>query len=267
MQMWKKAADYDESALECEKLRARLGEISRAARDLAALARTTKKPALQLAAWREAARLFARVRESDNARWSWTEVERVWKSLGPKAREKLSDEAVTAAAEAHFALGGNGFEDFKRQQIKPPLMTTLNRKIALLQAVKKRAEDTVALRQAEPAVCAMARLGEAQMILGQSIAQSPFPPALNAAQRKLYRDALGEKAQPLYLEARETLRGADEKARELGVTGACPGKVTALLDKLGAKPAARPQLFQAAAPLALVPDFVDAEGGPVEEAQ
>ncbi len=267
MQMWKKAADHDESALECEKLRARLGEISRAARDLAALARTTKKPALQLAAWREAARLFARVRESDNARWSWTEVERVWKSLGPKAREKLSDEAVTAAAEAHFALGGNGFEDFKRQQIKPPLMTTLNRKIALLQAVKKRAEDTVALRQAEPAVCAMARLGEAQMILGQSIAQSPFPPALNAAQRKLYRDALREKAQPLYLEARETLRGADEKARELGVTGACPGKVTALLDKLGAKPAARPQLFQAKAPLAPVPDFVDAEGGPVEEAQ
>src|SRR3989440_8819114 len=169
------------------------------------LARAAKeKPALQIAAWREAARLFAQARESGNAQWSWTELERVYRALAPKERENLPDDAFAAAADAHFALGAAGFESFRRQQIRPPLMATLNRKIALLQSVKKRAEETVAMRQAEPAGCALAQLGEAQVLLGQAIAQSPFPPRLNADQRKLYREMLGEKAQPLYSEARET---------------------------------------------------------------
>ena len=65
------------------------------------------------------------------------------------------------------------------------------------------------MRQAEPAVCALAQLGEAQILLAQALAQSPFPPRLNADQRKLYRAALAEKAQPIYGEARETLASAD----------------------------------------------------------
>src|SRR5207245_2517794 len=118
-----------------------------------------------------------------------------------------------------FALGLQAFEDFKKQQIQPPLARTLNRKIALLQQVKKRAEETVAMRQAEPAVCALAQLGEAQMLLAHAIATSPAPGGLNAEERKLYRDALQEKAKPLLDEARETLAGADGRARELGGTG------------------------------------------------
>ena len=119
------------------------------------------------------ARLFSRAHETGNSIWSWTEVELVYKALGPKAREKLPSEAVAAAADAHFALGGTGFDRFKKEEIKAPLMTTLNRKIALLQAVKKRAEETVSMRQAEPAVCALAQLGEAQVLLRQALAQRP----------------------------------------------------------------------------------------------
>ena len=67
LQQWPKAADRDEQLQAVNLLRARLGEPARAARELAALARSVHgKPALQISSWREAARLFAKVREIEH---------------------------------------------------------------------------------------------------------------------------------------------------------------------------------------------------------
>jgi tetratricopeptide (TPR) repeat protein len=268
LDLWRKPADLDEQRFALAQLRARLGEAARAAREMTAIAHATKdKPALRIASWREAARFYARAREAGDARWSWTELERTWRGLGPKAREKLPPEAVAAAADAHFALGAEAFEKFQQQQIRQPLAATLNRKIALLQAVKKRAEETVAMRQAEPAVCALTQLGEAQMLLGRAIAASPFPPGLNGEQRKLYRAALAEKAEPLYGEARETLQGAASRARELGVGGACAVKMSGLLQKLTVKQPERISLALAPAPPVDRPQMVDARAVQGERAR
>jgi len=262
---WPKTADHDEQVQIVALLRAKLGEPSRAARDLAAVARNAHgKAALQLVSWREAARLFARVREIDHSRWAWTELEKAYRYLPAKAREKLPPEAVAAAAEAHLQLGSRTFDDFKKQQIEPPLMRTLNRKVALLQQVKKRAEETVAMRQADPAVCALAQLGEAQMLLAQAIARSPAPRQLNQDERKLYRAALEEKAKPIYDEARETLKAADGKAHELGVASTCVSRAATLLEKLDVKPAPRATLAVAQMPLAEAPSFVDGAGKPID---
>jgi len=259
LQIWKRPEDQDEQKLALAQLRARLGEPARAARELATVAREAKqKPALQIAAWREAARQYATARETGNAQWSWTELERLYRGLSAKAREKLPPETVAAVAEAHFALGTSMFDSFRRQEIRPPLMATLNRKVALLQAVRKRTEETVAMRQAAPAVCALAQLGEAQMLLGQAIAASPYPPGLNGEQRKLYRAALAEKAEPLYAEARETLSSAEARARELGVSGSCQQRVASLLEKVSGKPARKLELGLATAPVMEVPLMVDA---------
>src|SRR5204863_300987 len=149
LQLWKSPADPDEQRYALAQLRARVDEPARVARDMADLARSVKqKPALQIAAWREAARLFAKAGEASNAQWSWTELERVYRALGPKGREKLPLDALAAAADAHFELGAGAFESFRKQEIRPPLMATLNRKIALLHAVKRRAEEPGALRVA-----------------------------------------------------------------------------------------------------------------------
>jgi hypothetical protein len=143
-------------------------------------------------------------------------------------------------------------------------MRTLNRKIALLQQGKRRAEETVAMRQADPAVCAMTQLGEAQMLLAQAIAKSPAPRQLNLEERKLYRAALEEKAKPIYDEARETLKAADGKAHELAVSSPCVSRASTLLEKLDTKPAPRATLAVAQMPLAQTPSFVDADGKPVD---
>jgi cellulose synthase operon protein C len=259
LELWTRPEDLDERRFALAQLRARVGEPVRAGREMTAIARAAKeKPAFQMAAWREAARFYASAQEIGDAQRCWTELERLFLAIGSKGREKLPPEAFAAAAEAHFALGAPGFDSFRRQQIRPPLMATLNRKISLLQGVKKRAEETVAMRQAEPAVCALAQLGEAQMLLGQAIATSPSPPGLNLDQRKLYRAALAERAEPLQGEARETLKSAEAKARELGVTGPCAQRVLALLDKLSVKAVERTQLSLAAQPVVDLPQMVDA---------
>jgi len=265
IQLWSGAEDVERQRFELARLKARLGESERAAREMTAIALgATQKPALQLAAWREAARLFAAAGESGNANWSWTQLDRLYRGLSAKAREKLPADAIAGSAEASFALGASSFDAFRRQQIKPPLMATLRRKVLLLQEVKKRVEEIVALGQAEPAVCALARLGEAQMLLGQGIVQSSFPAGLNAEQRKLYRAALAERAEPLYAEARETLKSADAKALELGVTGQCPQRVATLLEKVSAKPVDRPRLSLAEAPVVDPPEMVDARAAQTE---
>src|SRR5207237_5030318 len=89
MNLWKDAPRLEELRA-IASMRARLGESARAARELAGVARQAAgKPALQLACWQEAARLFAKAREAGNASWSWVELDRVWRSLGPKARAGL----------------------------------------------------------------------------------------------------------------------------------------------------------------------------------
>ncbi len=258
LDLWKRPADLDDQRFALATLRARLGDKVRAAREMADVARAAKHdPARQIAAWREAARLYAAAHETGNSQWSWTQLERVFRGLGSRA-EKLPPEAVAAAAEAHFALGQPTFDSFEKVQIRQPLAATLNRKISLLQAVKKRAVETVAMRQAEPAVCALTQLGEAQMLLGRAIAASPYPPGLNDEQRKLYRAALSEKAEPLYADARETLQSAAAKARELGVGGQCSQKLVTLLEKVSAKPEARVPLSVVPAPAIDLPEMVGA---------
>ena len=120
------------------------------------------------------------------------------------------------------------------------------------------------MRQAEPAVCALVQLGEAQILLAQSIAESPAPRGLNAQEKQLYRDALQEKAAPVLDEARATLTGADAKARELGVAGNCVARATALLENLGKKPAARAELAIARLPIAGTPSLVSSDGQAAE---
>ena len=267
LQQWPKAADHDDQVFALNLLRAKVGDPGRAARELADLARSARdNPALQISSWRESARLFAAARETRNATTAWQKLESAWRALPAKARSGLPPEASSAAAEAHFALGLQAFDDFKKQQIQPPLARTLNRKIALLQQVKKRAEETVAMRQAGPAVCALAQLGEAQMLLAHAIATSPAPGGLNGEERKLYRDALQEKAKPLLDEARQTLAGADGRARELGVTGACVARAGSLLEKLGGKAQPRTEMAVVRVPVADVPSLVWGDGRPAEPA-
>ena len=264
LKQWPRATDRAEQMLALNLLRAKLGEPARAARELFALGRAAPgNAALQLTAFREAARLFTRLHETGNAISAWSDLEWAYR-VASKAHSTLPAEASAAAAEAHLALGTQTFEEFKNQRIEPPLARTLSRKLALLQQVKKRAEETVAMRQAEPAVCALVQLGEAQILLAQSIAESPAPRGLNAQEKQLYRDALQEKAAPVLDEARATLTGADAKARELGVAGNCVARATALLENLGKKPAARAELAIARLPIAGTPSLVSSDGQAAE---
>jgi TolA-binding protein len=267
LSQWRHASDRDETALAAAQLFAQLGMNAQAARRLSALARGAQgPPAVALVAWREAARNFAKAKESGNVAWASGELEKTWRAMGPKAREKAGEEGAAAAAEAHLALGARLFEEYRRQRIEPPLLRTLARKVALLQQVKKRAEEVVGMRQAAPAVCALSQLGEAQALLAWGIAQSPAPSGLTVDERKLYRAQLDEKAQPLFAEARETLRGARDRAVELGVAGSCVAKAQAQLEKLGEPATPRRALPEMALAMAQVPALLDPDGQPVPHA-
>ena len=81
LESWPRAADRDEQAFALGLLRAKAGDPVRAARDLSDLARSARgKPALQIASWREAARLFGAGGQPGNEIQAWRQLEAMWRS-------------------------------------------------------------------------------------------------------------------------------------------------------------------------------------------
>jgi len=90
LELWTRPEDLDERRFALAQLRARVGEPVRAAREMTAIARRAKeKPALQMAAWREAARFYADAKEIGNASGAGRSWSMVFLAIGPKGREKL----------------------------------------------------------------------------------------------------------------------------------------------------------------------------------
>jgi len=124
-----------------------------------------------------------------NAQWSWTELERsiaAWERGSGKAAVRRGRAAAEATSSRHRGSIGSAAGD------PAAVMATLNRKDRAAAGVRKRAEETVAMRQAEPAVCALAQLARADAACGQAIATSRIRRTERRAAQALPGRARGE---------------------------------------------------------------------------
>jgi TolA-binding protein len=172
-------------------------------------------------------------------------------------KDKVKDRGLAPVAQALYLDLEPAFAEYDRINfvVAPKL---LKRQLEVKGEKLKKLQDAytaiVNMKQAEPAVCALYRIGFAYRRFSETLMAAPIPKEIRGDQELVeeYKSQLGTVAEPLEQKAIEGLELAMTKSRELGVRNECARAATDLLfkvkpEKYGPTPEAFPAL---AAPVA-----------------
>ncbi|HEY6100759.1 MAG TPA: hypothetical protein VIW03_15080, partial [Anaeromyxobacter sp.] len=172
----------------------------------------------------------------------------------------VKERGLAVAAQGMYEELEPAFAEYDRisLDVKPKfLKSQLEVKGKKLKKLEEAYGQVVKLKQAEPAICALYRIGFAYERFAQSLFAAPIPKELrrNAEFVQEYRAQLAQFADPLRAKAVEGLALAVKASRDYGVVNECAKAATALLAKAkpeeyGPSPEAVPALPPAPVPAA-----------------
>jgi TolA-binding protein len=172
----------------------------------------------------------------------------------------VKERGLAVAAQGMYEELEPAFAEYDRitLNVKPKfLKSQLEVKGKKLKKLEEAYGQVVKLKQAEPAICALYRIGFAYERFAQSLFAAPIPPELrrNAEFVQEYKAQLAQFAEPLRAKAVEGLALAVNASRDYGVVNDCAKAATALLTKAkpeeyGPSPEAVPALPPPPAPVA-----------------
>jgi hypothetical protein len=146
-------------------------------------------------------------------------------------RSHVGERGMAVVAQAQYLALEPAFVEYERIHfaVKPQLLaSTLKQKAARLTELQKQYTAIVNLKQAEPAVCALYKIGLGYAHFARALKEAPIPPEIRR-QRALvdeYKAQLAQFAEEPEKKSVEALEYAMAKARELSVSNAC-SKATA----------------------------------------
>ncbi|NOZ85743.1 MAG: tetratricopeptide repeat protein [Deltaproteobacteria bacterium] len=150
-----------------------------------------------------------------------TFVQIVEKATDPKIpADEKSTVLLSSAAEASFLMAEKPLQEYLKMKLKLPmkrLEAGLKKKAKALLEMKKRYETIVSYRQAEWAIAALYKLGEANQNFARTLYDAPIPPELTPEQADIYTQGLQNKAMPIEERAAEAYKKAVNKSFELGM--------------------------------------------------
>jgi TolA-binding protein len=152
-------------------------------------------------------------------------------------KDKVKDRGLAPVAHAMYLDLEPAFAEYdKINFVVAPrfLKGQLEIKGKKLQKLQESYTAIVNLKQADPAVCALYRIGFAYRRFSQTLMEAPMPKEIRADKELVeeYKSQLGTVAEPLEQKAIEGLELAVTKSRELGVRNDCARAATDLLMKV-----------------------------------
>jgi TolA-binding protein len=164
-------------------------------------------------------------------------------------KEKVKERGLALVAEALLDELEPTFAEYDRitLNVAPKfLKSQLQVKANKLKKLEEAYGQVVRLKQAEPAVCALTRIGLAYQRFAQALYDAPIPKEIRreAALVEEYRSLLSQQAEPLETKALDGLALAVNAARDHGVVNDCARQATAILvkrkpDEYGPSPRSR----------------------------
>jgi tetratricopeptide (TPR) repeat protein len=242
------------------------GRLSISLADLAARQGQAQKELARLEAWQR-----SHAKTPDDWLWAQHRLARLMEKSGNAAggkrafeqglehwrknRDKVKDRGLPIAAEAALRELEPSFAEYRKLDLNVPqkdLQYQLQRKGAKLKKLEEQYTAVVKLGVAEPAVCALERIGRLYEHFARVFHDAPVPKEIRANAEFLeeYKAQLAEQAEPLETKAFEGLELAVVKSRELGVKNDCAERAMATVLPR------KPELAQSAEPL---PPLVAAE--------
>ncbi len=256
LETWPDGPDAARLSLSLADLAARQG--GGAAKELARLEayqrRYARTPDEWLAAQHRIARLLEKSGNAKDGRRAYEQGLEYWR----KNRDAVKDRGLPIAAEASLRELEPAFADYRKLDLNVApkfLAGQLQLKGTRLKKLEEQYTAVVKLGVADPAVCALERIGRLYESFARVLHDAPVPKEVRDAPDLLeeYKAQLAEQAEPLEQKAQEGLELAVAKARELGVKNDCADRATATVA------ASRPELGPGAEPL---PSLVRAAAAP-----
>ncbi|HET9597621.1 MAG TPA: hypothetical protein VFP65_18680, partial [Anaeromyxobacteraceae bacterium] len=231
VETWPAAPESPKVFLSVADLYARQGQPGKELKQLEEYQeRFAKDPTEWLVVQDRIARLHARTGNAHAERKAYEEALAYWK---PR-RDRVAERGMPVVAQAQFLAVEPAFEEFDRIGFAVPgklspqrqvkwLKGQLEAKGAKLVALQKSYTAVVNTKQAEPAVCALWKIGDGYRRFARSLKDAPIPAELrrNKELADEYRAQLAQLAEAPEKKAVEALEYAVTRSRELSVANAC----------------------------------------------
>ena len=202
--------------------------------------RFAKDPTEWLAIQDRIAKLYHRAGNSTGERRAYEQALHYWQAH----RSHVGERGMAAVAQAQYVALEPAFAAYERIDFAVPGKLSQPRQVKWLKSqlqwkgqklleLQKGYTAVVNTKQAEPAVCALFKIGLAYKRFAHSLQSAPLPKEIrhNKALADEYRAQLTQLAEAPEKKAVEALEYAMTKSRELGVSNACSKAATDILVK------------------------------------
>jgi hypothetical protein len=159
-----------------------------------------------------------------------------YEKLPRRMQQALEKPALEAVARAQYRSVDPDFQFYSRLKLswgRPPSPDKLKASIAeknnSREVVEKKYVQTVSLGAAEPAICALHRIGLIYDNFADKIINAPMPPGIDEETEMALRDEFNNQAQPLKDKATEAFSTAVAKSQELDVFNSCAAESLKML--------------------------------------
>ncbi|WNG28472.1 tetratricopeptide repeat protein [Cystobacter fuscus] len=166
----------------------------------------------------------------------YTRILEYYEKLPRRLQQSLEKNALPAVARAQFRSVEPDYQFFSRLKLswgRPPSPDKLKASIAeknnSREVVEKKYVQTVSIGAAEPAICALHRLGMVYDNFADRIGNAPMPPGIDEETEGALREEFGNQALPLKEKAAEAFMTAVAKSQELGVYNDCAAESLKML--------------------------------------
>jgi TolA-binding protein len=231
VETWPSAPEAAKVFLSVADLHAREGAANRELKQLEAYQEKYAKDATEwLAIQGRIARLFARAGNATGERRAYEQALQYWQGHRSQAGER----GMAVVAQAQYLALEPAFAAYERITfaVKPKhLVSTLKIKASRLAELQKQYTAVVNLKQAEPAVCALYKIGLGYSRFAKALRDAPIPPEIRRDKALVdeYRSQLAQFAEEPEKKSVEALEYAMTKSRELGVSNACSKAASEIL--------------------------------------
>jgi hypothetical protein len=272
LETWPNGADAPRIFLSLADLHAKQGQPTKQLHQLEEYQRRyAKDPDEWLGLQHQIVQLLEKSGNAPLARRARAEALAHWR----RNKDRVKERGLAIVAQAQLDDLEPAFAEYDRISLNVApkfLKGQLEIKAKRLKKLEEAYGQVVLLKQAEPAVCALYRIGFAYKRFAQALYDAPIPREIrgDAALVEEYRSLLTQQAEPLESKAMDGLALAVNAARDHGVVNDCARQATAILvkhkpEEYGASPEAIPVM--AAPPLPDAPRgyglLAEVEGVPV----
>lgn len=177
-----------------------------------------------------------KLKNAKAARGVYARISDYYEKLPKRHRDNLDIQALDAVARASFIANEDDWRRYaglklRWSSLRNPgeLKTTITAKTNALVEIQKAYTKTVAFKSADPAICALHKIGMGYDQLAEQLTNFPVPKGLPEEVLIEMRPQFDQQAEPLKKKALEAFASVVQKSQELDVFNACTRAALELL--------------------------------------